>query len=132
MDKYTKKLIFLTGMLLLLGCGKDTTISYTDPSCKVTEGVNGTLLQCPNGSQALIAPNGTQYNIVTIIDPCGDAPGIYDEVLLKLANGQIVASFSQNVNGDYTRFALIPQGTYMTTDGSNCRFNVSSTGEVSW
>ena len=126
------KLILITGMLLLGACGQDTTFSYVDPSCKVTQGDTGTLIQCPNGSQALIANNGTQYNIVTIIDPCGDAPGIYDEVLLQLANGQIVASFSQNAAGDNTRFALIPQGSYVTTDGSGCRFNVSSTGVVSW
>lgn len=85
----------------------------------------------PQGPQGPAGPTGT-YQIISIIDPCGDASGIYDEVLLKLANGTIIASFSDNANGNNTRFSLIPAGSYVTTDGSNCHFSVDGSGNVSW
>jgi hypothetical protein len=61
---------------------------------------------------------------IQIVDPCGDAPGIIDEVLLILPDGSVLASFSETVEGRNTRFAVIPPGTYMTTDGSKCVFTL--------
>lgn len=63
-------------------------------------------------------------DIVAIVDPCGDSPGIIDEVFLRLKDRSLVASFSNNVNGDYTRFSILAPGNYQTTDGSNCFFTV--------
>lgn len=77
------------------------------------------------------AAENPEFDIVELIDPCGDAPGIYDEVLLQLQSGAIIASFSQNSSGLNTRLSVIPNGTYQTTDGSNCIFTVLN-GEVSW
>lgn len=74
----------------------------------------------------------TQYGIVEIIDPCGDTPGIYDEVLLRLATGQIIASFSDNLNGYNTRFTILQAGTYVDTDGSGCVFTVHADNTVTW
>lgn len=107
----------------------------------------GAIITC--GSDAVLIANGapgatgadgqpgpagpiSQYGIDAIIDPCGDAPGVFDEVIIKLASGQLVASISDKVNGENTRLSLIPAGSYQTTDGSNCNFSVSASGLVSW
>lgn len=70
-------------------------------------------------------------NIATIIDPCGDAAGKVDEIILQLSNGQLLASFSDNSNGKNTRFSLLGDGSYATTDGSSCNFTVVN-GVVNW
>lgn len=70
------------------------------------------------------------YSIVNVIDVCGDAPGIIDEVLLVLANGQVLVSFSENANGKNTRFSILSPGTYQTTDGSACVFTLTADGRV--
>lgn len=66
------------------------------------------------------------YNsIVAVLDPCGDTAGVVDEVLLKLSNGQVLASFSDKANGKNTRFSILSENvTYQTTDGSNCTFKI--------
>lgn len=50
----------------------------------------------------------TSFTPVAIIDPCSDSAGIVDEVFIKLANGLLLASFSDNVSGLNTRFSVIP------------------------
>ena len=70
--------------------------------------------------------------VAQIIDPCGNAPAVVDEVLLKLTDGSLLASFSDNSSGKNTRFAVVPAGNYVTTDGSSCMFHVSSSGAVTW
>lgn len=88
----------------------------------------------PQGIPGMPAPP-TAYTVAGVVDPCGDAPGIYDEVFLRFANGNLVASFSDNINGYNTRLSELPDGNYVTTDGSGCNFNVSTLGNtrtVSW
>lgn len=70
------------------------------------------------------------FNAVEVLNPCGDAPGVYDEVLLRLTDGTVLASFSENVNGKNTRFSLIGPGTYQTTDGTGCVFTLTSEGRL--
>jgi len=79
-----------------------------------TDGTNGT-----NGLNA-----DTTYSIVSIVDPCGDTPGVYDEVILKLGNGTYISSFSDNVQGYNTRLGILTHGTFMTTDGTSCVFTI--------
>ena len=114
------------------------------------EGVDsGTVIRCPDGTSSIVK-NGTDgqdgqsgqdgedgldiqnydYIPVGLIDPCGDKPGIYDEVFIKMANGTLVASFSNNVNGDYTRLSVLVPGTYMTTDGDSCTFTVTANNDI--
>lgn len=81
------------------------------------DGTNGL-----NGQDGLDADQ--TYNIVEIIDPCGDTPNKYDEVILKLGNGTYLASFSDNANGLNTRFSILLPGNYRTTDGTNCNFTL--------
>lgn len=70
-------------------------------------------------------------NIVGIVDICGDAPGIVDEVLLKLSNGRFLASFSDNAAGQNTRFSILGNGNYISTDGSHCAIHIQD-GNVTW
>jgi hypothetical protein len=107
-------------------------------SCQVTQAINGALITCGltsalvlNGQDGQDAPP-TAYTVTEVIDPCGNHLTRIDEVLLKLANGSIIASFSDNVSGLNTRFAIIGAGTYGTTDGTGCVFNVSNSGVVTW
>jgi hypothetical protein len=92
--------------------------------CNGTNGSNGT--NGTNGSNAPPSP----FTPVTILDPCGNSSGVFDEVMLKLYNGQILASFSDNVNGYNTRFSIIGAGSYMVTDGSHCYFSIDSLGNM--
>lgn len=82
-------------------------------------GLNGA-----NGSNGLDAPP-TAFTPTAILNPCGDAPSVHDEVFLKLADGTILASFSDNANGNNTRFSILLDGTYQTTDGDACIFTLS-------
>lgn len=77
----------------------------------------------PQGNQGSTGLPG-QDAVIDIIDPCGDAVGIYDEVILRLSTGQLLASFSDSASGSNTRFSLLERGFYVTTDGSNCHFSV--------
>jgi len=70
------------------------------------------------------------FTPVGLIDPCGDKPSVWDEVLLKLYDGSLLASFSDNANGANTRLSVLPAGTYMTTDGDACVFTVNASLEV--
>ncbi len=78
-----------------------------------------------NGSTPAVA----SYTPVEAIQPCGSGPG-FREVLLRLSNGQVLASLSNNAQGDMTRLAFLPDGNYMTTDSMSCRFSLSSSGHV--
>lgn len=68
------------------------------------------------------------YNIVGIVDLCGDGPG-FDEVLLRLSNGMLLAHFS---SGSLQFLSSIGPGSYVTTDGQACYFTVTSDLEVVW
>ena len=105
----------------LISCPGSTVVVYNG-----TNGVDGADGQ--DGQDASLPPT----SIVAVIDPCGDAPGIYDEVLLKLQDGNILASFSQNQSGLNTRFSLLSPGSYQTTDGTSCVFTVNSDMSVTW
>lgn len=82
-----------------------------------------------NGTDGQDAPP-TSFTPTGLIDPCGDAPGRYDEVFIKLANGSLVASFSDNMSGQNTRFSVLTAGTYQTTDGDNCVFTLDASGNI--
>lgn len=83
-----------------------------------------------NANQIILAQLQGYGMVVEIVNPCGDQPG-FDEVLLRLSTGQIIASFSDNASGANTRFTTIGNGSYSTTDGTNCAFTVLN-GVVLW
>lgn len=84
-----------------------------------------------NGEDGEDAPP-TQFTPVEIVDPCGDSPGVLDEVFLRLADGTLLASVSDNSSGQNTRFGILVPGSWTTTDGSVCHFTVTAQGEVEW
>lgn len=114
--------------LFLISCGKEVQ----DISCTVTETETNTTISCPNGTSSTfqkpyqVEEDLIGLTITEIVDPCGDSPGITDEVLLRLSNHKLLASFSDSSNGTNTRFSLIEPGQYETTDGSHCHFTVTS------
>lgn len=89
-------------------------------------------IQGPQGPQGLPGTNAPTPIPIVILDPCGDAPGIYDEVILKLPDGTLLASFSDNASGLNTRLSQLVPGSYVTSDNSLCYFTVHSNGTVTW
>lgn len=59
--------------------------------------------------------------VATIIDPCGDKSGYFDEQLIKLSDGSIIAYFEQNGKRFLT---TLPNGNYRTTDQQACNFSI--------
>lgn len=105
---------------------KGDTGSQGSPGVNGTNGTNGS--NGTNGTNAPINP----FDIDSLINPCGDAPGVYDEIFIKLKNGTVIVSFSANTSGDLTRFVTLPAGTYQTTDGDSCVFSIDSSGNITF
>lgn len=101
-------------------------VSFSKDVCNGNNGLNGT-----NGTNGNNAPP-TPFTPIALLDPCGDTPGIFDEIFIKLQNGTIIASFSDKANGENTRFSVLVAGNFVTTDGSNCHFSVDASGNLSW
>lgn len=96
-----------------------------------------------NGSNGHDGSNGTNghdapaaaFAITEVIDPCGDAPGIDDEVFLHLANGQLIWLQVDSASALTARLAKARDGSWQTTDGSACNFTISTTGNqrtIAW
>lgn len=114
----------------------DSIHSSTEYICNGTNGTNGN-----NGQAGTNGTNGSNggtvsFSLVQAIEPCGAASSPWKEVLLGLMGGQLLASFSENAGGQNTRFAFIPNGSYVDTDSSGCTFTVSGNGsttsQISW
>lgn len=122
-----KNLILVSFALLLSSCaedGRNGLDGKDGSSCAVEQLVNGAIITCENGTTAVIL-NGenaapTAYTVVEHVDVCGKQSS-FDEILLRLANGQIIAHFS---SGSNQFLSLLPSGNYRTTDGTNCDFAV--------
>lgn len=128
------------GITLLMGLDLDSNLDLSPTevtsSAEVCNGLNGVNGQ--DGSDGVDGVDGTNgldapptaFTPVGLVDPCGDAPNTYDEVFLRLSNGTLLASFSQNASGLNTRFSVLVPGSYSTTDGDNCTFSVDNNGVV--
>jgi hypothetical protein len=112
--------ICVSGSGVLIEVLTDGTLNSSAVVCDGTNGLDG--------EKAV----PSVYEITEIVDPCGDAPDIYDEIFLKTSNGTLIASFSDAANGNNTRFSILTPGNYVTTDGSNCHLTVNNDGTVSW
>lgn len=62
-----------------------------------------------------------------LIDPCGDNPGHYDEVLIRTVDGSLVSYFKA---GNKEFLSVLGQGNYVTTDKQQCHFSVDANGNV--
>lgn len=67
--------------------------------------------------------------IIGIKDPCGAQHGL-NQVLLHLSDGRYLSSYSDNETGRNTRFVILLDGTYRTTDGTHCVYDVTNYGTV--
>jgi hypothetical protein len=83
----------------------------------------------PAGMNGNDGANG-QDAVLEVLDPCGDSPNIIDEILIRLADGRVLCSFSDKANGQNTRLSILPPGSYRTTDGSSCAFTINADGTV--
>lgn len=95
-----------------------------------TDGTDG-----QDGADGVNASLG-RFTPVDVIVACGNTSA-YKEVLLILYSGDVLASFSNNTQGDMTRLAFLPDGTYMNTDSSGCIFSLATSSDgtqrsVSW
>jgi uncharacterized coiled-coil protein SlyX len=66
-------------------------------------------------------------SVVEFLDPCGDSSG-YDEILLKMSSGKVIAYFEDNGNRHLT--ILNPETAYQTTDVQKCKFKVDIDGNL--
>lgn len=118
--------------------GTDGLPGAPGEGCTVVAAVGGALITCGDTSTLLLhgqnGANGqdgqdgqdgadappTAYTVVDMINPGGDGPG-FDEVLLRLANGQLVAHFS---SGGLQFLTILSPGNYVTTDAGAVPFTV--------
>lgn len=70
-----------------------------------------------------------QTSVVGTFNPCG-VQAANEEFFLKLSDGRYLASFSQNGSALTTRFTILNDGNYTTTDQTSCSFTVSNGGTV--
>lgn len=78
-----------------------------------------------DGADAVLPPD----TIVGFIDPCGDHPSHFDEVVLVTADSKLVAYFEQ---GSKRFLSVLTPGNYITTDNQACHFSVTAEGSVQW
>lgn len=86
--------------------------------------------QGPQGEVGATGPQGLpgvdgEDAIIEVIDPCGDKPGHVDEVLFRLANGDIAAWY-KNVG----LVILEKNVKYQTTDKQKCKFKINNAGAI--
>jgi hypothetical protein len=117
--------------------GVSCTVTTVVPSSSYPLG--GAQLTC--GTQTVVVLNGAAgsnaqaLEVVQEITPCGPSSSPWKEVLLQLAGGNLLGSFSDNASGLNTRFSDFPDGSYVDTDNSGCNFTVSTSGStrsISW
>ncbi len=119
--------------LMALDVNDSGIYSPLDPkqqSTTICNGLNGT-----NGTNGLNA-QAPAYSAVDAIMPCGNTVS-NKEVLLRLADGEILASVSDSASGANTRFSFMNDGNYVDTDGSGCNFSIATstngtTRSISW
>lgn len=106
-------------------------------SCSIEKLENGAVITC--GGTSVVILNGedgqdgedappTSYTVTEIINPCG-TNGAFDEVILRLANRQLIAHYS---GGGKEFLTIIGPGSYTTTDSAPCSFTVDSNLDVHW
>jgi hypothetical protein len=136
--------VLLFALVISAGCaGKNGKDGVNGTGCTSQQLDNGVLVHCGDTESVIYngrdGANGTDgrdgkdlspgaYTIVDIVNPCGEQ-GDYDEVLLQLANGQILTHYS---HGNKQFLSLIGPGSYQTSDGYACNFTINSNGLVSW
>lgn len=135
------------GLECIDGCSDQQPDATATPvSCSAQQASNGAILTCSDGTNAIITNgiNGldgsagrdgidgrdatSAYVFTEIVDPCGEQ-AMFDEVLFKMANGQVLALYYSKKQSFLT---VVDPGVYTTTDGTECTFTVHADGKVTW
>lgn len=98
-------------------CGNQTTFVADGAQGEAGESIVGP--QGPQGNPGIDGTNGLDA-VIEIVDPCGDGAG-FDEILLVLSSGEIVAYFESGGNRFLT---VLVNGNYRTTDAQACNFTI--------
>jgi hypothetical protein len=131
--------LIFSAALLISACGKVETgpMGPSGPpgsSCSVDQLSNGAQITCENGTSAVLSngvdgqdatlpagysyiPEGAFY-IVAIEDLCGAGA---QQVLFRLSDNSLLAHYS---HGAKQYLTVLSPGSYTSTDGYNCRFDV--------
>lgn len=128
------KYLLIVACLTLTACGMPPVVFQS--SCTVEKLQGGSVISCPDGTEVEVQDgvNGSngldgQDAIVSVIDPCGDAPNILDEVIFRLNNNSLMVYFE---SGSKRYLTLLEPGTYITTDNQKCVFTVDDNFQVTW
>ena len=70
---------------------------------------------------ANLAELESEKRIVEFIDPCGDKPNAFDEILMVTSEGDYVAYFQ---SGSKRFLTVLPNGNFRTTDSQRCNFSI--------
>lgn len=94
------------------------------------DGTNGQDGQ--NGHDGADAP-ATPFTPVAIVSACGgDINNPNNEVFIRMSNGTLIGTVSENVGGLNTHLGVVAPGAYISTgsNGSGCNFTVNLDGSV--
>lgn len=138
--------LLIISTMLLVSCGKKTVNKYfEDPKVKAeydklkddlnylsnlvnTQGASITSLETlMRDTQSRLSELELENRVTAMVDPCGDMPNQYDEVLFKMSSGVYVAYFEQGANRSMS--VLAENVHYRTTDAQACSFKIVS-GQV--
>lgn len=104
--------------------------------CSVASATGGVLVICgdttefiSHGQDGKDGEDGTD-GILEIIDPCGDHPNHFDEIIIRVSTNELFAYFEDGGNRRF--LAILPPGNYRTTDRQKCDFTVTSSLGVIW
>jgi hypothetical protein len=132
-----KPLVFILAVCsMLVACNKpmsedDLNVSQAETAKQVNK-LNDRLaeleIELETVNQQVKILNEAGMTVTEVINPCGDQVGQYDEVLIKLSSGQVVAFFE---HGDKRFLSILDNGTYRTTDQQGCLFNIND-GQISY
>lgn len=128
-----RTLAFTLTVFLLLACERKYVNSPGPVSdCTIEPNEYGAYLSCPDGTKVQIT-NGkdaaeNDYDVMDLIDPCGKE-GTFDELILRLRNGILLAHYS---TGNKQFITQLHPGNYVTTDGTNCHFTVNNDLDIMW
>ena len=102
--------------------GKDGSDGRDGQNCTVQDVVEGAKIECGDDVVVVNEQQQNPHEIVDIIDPCGDDPGNFDEVLLVTYDSRYIAYFE---DGGRRFLSDMDEGNYMTTDRQKCRFRIT-------
>jgi hypothetical protein len=97
-------------------------------SCNIIDVDSGSFIVCGNDEVLVLNGKDGKDAIIEVIDPC-ETETKYDEVFFRFSDDNLYAVYHDK--GKTHLVELIP-GNYVTTDGTDCKFEVTTDLEVVW